>query len=477
MLPSRVRLAPNAVELAKGFRAIRNEMGLPEGFPADVRRAADEAVAKALSPDAHADRTDIDFITIDPPGSKDLDQAFHAETDGSGFLVHYAIADPGWFITPGDPLDRDSWARGQTLYAPDERVRLYPAGLSEGAASLLAGQERAAVLWELSLDSEGAVQTTQVSRARVRSRRQMTYEEAQEEIDSGAGSSALQLLKTIGELRVTQERARGGIHLELPEQEIHLVEGSYELSFRGPLPVEEWNAQISLMTGMAAAALMVGKGVGLLRTLPPPTPEALEGLRRSAGAMGLEWNAGSTYQDFLGGLDTRLPQHAAMANIAMRLFQGAGYLALMPGATGDTAQHAIGASYAHVTAPLRRLADRYANEIALAICRGEKPPAWAIEALPRLPEAMKESRRRAGELDRRTVDFVEAVVLAPRVGETFEAVVIEAGEKSGTVQLKDPAVVAQCACPHLKLGSEVSIRLMEAEPNRGRLRFEVASRD
>ena len=474
MLPSRVKLAPNAIALAEGFRSIREEMGLPDGFPPDVQSAADAAVADADPSSSHVDRTDVDFVTIDPPGSRDLDQAFHAESDGSGYLVHYAIADPGWFITPGDPVDRDSWERGQTLYAPDERVRLYPASLSEGAASLLADQERPCVLWQLHLDSDGIVQTTNVFRARVRSRRQMTYEEAQEEIDGGGGLSSLQLLKTVGELRQKQERARGGIHLELPEQEIHLVEGSYELSFRGPLPVEEWNAQISLMTGMAAAALMVDRGVGLLRTLPPPTPEALEGLKRSAGAMGLDWSEGASYQDFLAGLDTRLPQHAAMANIAMRLFQGAGYLALVPGATGDTAQHAIGAPYAHVTAPLRRLADRYANEIALALGRGETPPQWAVEALPRLPEAMKESRRRAGELERRTVDFVEAVVLAPRVGETFEAVVIEAGEKSGTVQLKDPAVVAQCACPRLELGSEVRIRLVEAETDRGRLRFEVA---
>ena len=474
MLPSRVKLAPNAIELAKGFRRIRDEMGLPDGFPPDVEDAADLAAKKAPSKASHVDRTDIDFITIDPPGSKDLDQAFHAEPDGSGFLVHYAIADPGWFIAPGDPLDRDSWARGQTLYAPDERVRLYPASLSEGAASLLADEERPAVLWELHLDSDGAVQSTRVHRARIRSRRQMTYEEAQTEIDSGSGRRSLQLLKSIGELRQQQEIARGGIHLELPEQEIDLVEGSYQLSFRGPLPVEEWNAQISLMTGMAAAALMVQHGVGLLRTLPPPTAEVLEGLRRSAAAMGLEWSEGATYQEFLAGLDTHLPRHAAMANIAMRLFQGAGYLALVEGATGETVQHAIGAPYAHVTAPLRRLADRYVNETALALCQGETPPGWAVEALPRLPGAMKESRRRAGELERRIVDFVEAVVLAGRVGETFEAVVIEAGEKSGTVQLKDPAVVAQCACPRMELGSEVRIRLVEAAPDRGRLRFEVA---
>jgi len=448
-------------------------MDLPEGFPPDAEKAADAATARAATANSHVDRTEIEFVTIDPPGSRDLDQAFHAEQGGSGFVVHYAIADPGVFIEPGDALDRESWSRGQTLYAPDERVRLYPAALSEGAASLLAGETRPAVLWELGLDARGELRETKVTRSLVRSREQLTYAQAQEEIESRAARSSLQLLKTIGELRQKLEKERGGIHLELPEQEIHLKDGSYELSFRGPLLVEEWNAQISLMTGMAAARLMLSHSVGLLRTLPPPKEEALEGLRRGAASMQLDWPEGATYQEFLGGLDTRLPQHAAMANIAMRLFQGAGYLAISGIAPKDVVQHAIAAPYAHVTAPLRRLADRYANEVALSVCAGEVPPGWVNEALPLLPKVMKDSRRRAGELDRRIVDYVEAVILVPLVGETFEAVVIEAGEKSGTVQLKDPAVVAHCACPNLQLGSEVGIKLVEAEPERGRVSFQV----
>jgi exoribonuclease R len=473
MLPSRVRLAPGASDLVAGFTRIRAQMGLHEGFPVEVESAARAAAAVAPTSVSHHDRSEIDFVTIDPPGSKDLDQAFHAERTEAGFRVHYAIADPGWFIQPGDALDLESWERGQTLYAPDGRVRLYPATLSEGAASLLAGQLRPAVLWEMDLDAAGAVRETGVARTLVRSREQLTYQQAQAEIDGGSPRASLALLATIGELRRQLERDRGGIHLELPEQEILELEGGYELAFRGPLAVEEWNAQISLMTGMAAAELMLAHGAGLLRTLPPPRDEALEGLQRSAASMGLQWEPQIPYADFLAGLDTRLPKHAAMANIAMRLFQGADYVAITGTSQEGTMQHAIGAPYAHVTAPLRRLADRYANEVVLFACRGEAPPAWVTEALPRLPQVMKESRRRAGELDRRVVDYVEAAVLEPRVGETFEGVVIEAGEKSGTVQLKDPAVVAHCSCPKLQLGADVRIRLVEADPARGRVDFAI----
>lgn len=473
MLPSRVRLAPGATELAAGFARIRGEMGLPEGFSSEVEGVAETAIDSTSTSASHVDRSDVEFLTIDPPGSRDLDQAFHAQRTDSGFRVHYAIADPGWFIRPGDAVDLESWRRGQTLYAPDVRIRLYPAVLSEGAASLLAGQLRPAVLWEMDLDPGGAVRETRVARALVRSREQLTYQQAQAEIDGGEARPSLALLATIGDLRRKKERDRGGIHLELPEQEILGSDRGYELAFRGPLPVEEWNAQISLMTGMAAAELMLAGRAGLLRTLPPPQPDALEGLRRSAAAMRLEWEPAASYQEFLGGLDTRIPKHAAMANIAMRLFQGADYVSITGVAQEGTAQHAIGAHYAHVTAPLRRLADRYANEAALSACRGETPPGWVTEALPRLPQVMKESRRRAGELERRVIDYVEAVVLEPRVGEIFEAVVIEAGEKSGTVQLKAPAVVAHCSCPRLQLGDEVRIRLVEADADRGRVDFAI----
>ena len=94
-------------------------------------------------------------MTIDPPGARDLDQALHIERRGDGHRVHYAIADPASFVTPGGALDRDAHARGATVYAPDGKIPLHPPVLSEGAASLLPGEWRPAVLWTLDLDAAG----------------------------------------------------------------------------------------------------------------------------------------------------------------------------------------------------------------------------------------------------------------------------------------------------------------------------------
>jgi exoribonuclease R len=473
MMPRRVKLAPTAEELITGFERIREQMRLPRQFPTEVLGEARAAQRNAPQGAAYTDAREIDFITIDPEGSLDLDQAFHAERDDAGYVLHYAIADVASFVAPGSALDRESRSRGQTLYSPDERIRLYPPELSEDAASLLPHCERPAILWTFRLDEAGRQSAVDVRRAVVRSRRQLTYAVAQEAIDGADAAAALVLLREIGQLRQKLEQERGGISLEVPEQEVLKVDSSFRLAYRAPLPVEGWNAQISLLTGMAAAAIMVRCGVGLIRTMPPPEAATISKLRHSAGALGTDWPASMRYPDFIRTLDARLPAHAALLTLSTQLFRGVGYVAFSGQSPQQSEHHAIAAPYAHVTAPLRRMADRYANEVVLSLTSGKEPPEWCLNALPQLAKEMKEADRRGDELERRTVDFVETVILADRCGETFEGVVVELGKRGGTVQLREPAVLAPCDGPGLRLGSTVSVRLAEADTVTGRTKFEL----
>ncbi|GAA3104756.1 hypothetical protein GCM10020254_58210 [Streptomyces goshikiensis] len=212
-----------------------------------------------------------------------------AKRPAGGYRVHYAIADVAAFVTPGGALDAEAHRRVTSLYFPDVKVPLHPAPLSEGAASLLPDQTRPALLWRLDLDREGRVETADVRRALVRSRAKLDYEGVQKAIDAGTAEEPLALLKDIGRLRETLERERGGISLNVPEQEVVEHEGSYSLVYRAPLPADGWNAQISLMTGMAAADLMLAAGTGILRTLPTAPPTA-----RSAGCGAPRRPCGST---------------------------------------------------------------------------------------------------------------------------------------------------------------------------------------
>ena len=131
------------------------------------------------------------FVTIDPPESRDLDQALHLERRGKGYRVRYAIADVAAFVTPGGPMDQEAHARGQTLYAPDYKARLYPPRLSEDAGSLLPGQIRPALVWDMEVDETGEGIEVSVSRALVRSRVQLDYAGAQRSLDDGTAEEPL----------------------------------------------------------------------------------------------------------------------------------------------------------------------------------------------------------------------------------------------------------------------------------------------
>jgi exoribonuclease R len=478
-LPRAVLQAPDAGDVTGGLDRIRTELQVPDAFPPEVLAAAERAAAGPRLPEL--DRTDLELLTIDPPGSKDLDQALHiaARPDG-GFTVSYAIADVAAFVSPGDAVDLEAHRRGETFYGPDTRSPLHPPVLSEGAASLLPGQERPALLWTVQLDARGQTTDAEVVRARVRSREQLTYEQAQDDIDHpgpGGTRPTLALLAVVGPLREQRERERGGVSLPIPEQEVvRAPGGGFALTYRALLPVDGWNAQISLLTGMAAAHLMIYARVGIVRTMPPATHSALRRLHAVARALGIRWPAELDYPEFVRSLDASRPADAAMLNACTVLFRGAGYAAF-DGSVPEDAEHAaIASDYSHVTAPLRRLVDRYAGEVCLALCAGTPVPGWAREALPGLPAEMARADQAAHRYERAVVDWVEACVLERRVGETFTGTVIEVDPEHhrGTVVIQEPAVEARITGDGLPLGHEIQVRLTEADPQQGRVTFEVA---
>nr|GMA24479.1 hypothetical protein GCM10025864_22380 [Luteimicrobium album] len=488
----------------RSLAALRRQMEIPDDFTpevlADAERAASRGPTLATPGPGREDLRSVPFLTIDPPGSMDLDQAMALERvsgsgsagpdgAGSGFVVHYAIADVAAFVEPGGPVDTESHARGTTLYGPDGRTPLHPATLSEGAASLLPDADRPAVVWRIVLDGRGEIveETADapgvtVRRGVVRSVARLNYEEAQAALDGRAPSSGSQdegepddarwpdsvgetlaLLKEIGSLRQERERERGGVSLDVPEQvAVTHDDGTTTLELRSTLPVEGWNAQISLLTGIAAARLMRAGGVGILRTLPPADPRDVARLRRTARALGIPWPAEQSYGELLRTLDSAQPHHAAFLTEATTLFRGASYLAFggtdLPAASelpelptvsddpGDgvvTRHAAIAAEYAHVTAPLRRLVDRYGTEACLAACSGDPVPGWVLDGLGALPKIMARTGQKAGSFERACLDTVEAALVADRVGDVFDGVVVDVDDKPA--KPKDAADPARAA--------------------------------
>ncbi|MBW8752236.1 MAG: RNB domain-containing ribonuclease [Propionibacteriales bacterium] len=468
-----LRVREGKDELEGRIRAIQTELKIDVDFPPEV---VAEAVAVAKNPKLpDLDRTDIPFLTIDPPGSRDLDQALHIERDGDGFVVHYAIADLTAFIEPGGALDVEAHRRGESLYGADTLIPLHPRELSEGAASLLPDQVRPAYLWTIRVAADGDGTDAKVERALVKSRTQLDYEGAQRAIDDGSADPVLQLLKEVGQLRLHQEAERGGVNLPMPEQVVDCSTTPWRLEYRRLLDVENWNAQISLLTGFGAASMMVYARIGILRTLPPPPPEAVTRLHRTARALGIDWPAEQTYADFIRSLDPQKASHEAMVVASTTLLRGAGYAAFDGEIPAQAEHSALASEYAHVTAPLRRLVDRYGLATCAALSAGEEVPAWVRERLHDLPETMQRSGRQAHAYENAVLDLVEASTLVDRVGQRFAGVVVSAESddpRSGDAVVREPAIEAKVTGEEpLPVGEDVELVLAEADPETRRVRF------
>lgn len=534
--------APPA-EVTRALDELRARYEVPTAFPPEALAEAEAAATSwaqdgpaRLLADGARDARALDLVTIDPPGSMDLDQAvllerLSAQTEtGSAadrttdtaatghvsglsatYRVHYAIASLATFVTPGGALDAELSRRGETIYAPDAATPLHPEVLSHGAASLLEDVDRPACLWTIDLDARGEVVSARVERALVRSRARLTYGQVQAVIDgegtlpSSAPTDLPGLLAEIGRLRLEREVARGGISMTTPEQVVEVTEAAgsaedsesaeapgpsgYRLAYRVPVPAEQYNAQISLLTGMCAARIMVECGVGILRTLPPARPEDYARLRRVAAALGIDWPAAQPYSELVRGLDHAVPAHAAFMDQAMSLFRGSGYLAFGAGGVGvpaddeasdaeEAVHSAIAARYAHVTAPLRRLVDRYGEEVCIAACAQAPVPEWVLQALPDLPDVMEQTGKRARAIGRGALTALEALVLRGHEGEVFDGVITSERDGRGELVLTEPAVVTEVrggsgqSGDRLPVGERVRVRLLSADPAAG-IRFQL----
>lgn len=451
--------------LARELAAIRAEFQVPEAFPPEVLAAADAAAKRA--PADHADWTDRAFVTLDPASATDLDQAFAIETAGGDLILHYAIADVAWFVDERGPVDAEAWARGETLYLPDGKAGLYPPVLAEGAASLLPDGQRPAVVFSVRVAPDGAVKLDAATRAVIHSRAKLAYATVRTgDLPAGFAELSARI--------IAAEAERGAARIDPPEQEVSEgPDGRLTLSFRSRHPSEDQNAALSLACNMAVAEALIAHGTGLFRVMAEPNDHAVRRLRHTARAFGIEWPDHATLTQFERTLDPADPRAAALMLAIRRAGNGAGYQVFRP---GETPWHAaVAAPYAHATAPLRRLADRYVVQAALAVANGQAVPAHVTEAFAKLPKVMARADARAGQIDRAVIDMAEAVMLAGNEGETLGAIVTDIGERGAAIQLRDLPVTARVDAAGLTPGDALDVRLTQADPHQRKIAFERLS--
>ena len=440
--------------LAEGLAAIRAQFKVPDGFPAEVDAAAEVSARRTLS--EHTDRTAMPFVTLDPASSTDLDQAFAIEQAGGDILLHYAIADVAWFVADGDPLDTEAWKRGETTYLPDGKAGLYPRVLAEGAASLLPDGPRPAVVFTSRIDAAGKAVLQGVERAVIRSRAKLAYDTVRnDELPAGFAELAHRI--------AAADDARGAARVDPPEQEVERdAAGHFTLRLRPLSVAERSNAALSLATNLAVADMLLSAKTGLFRVMAEPDEHAQNRLRHTAEAFGLTWPKQATLEQFERLLDPADPREAAFMLAIRRAGNGAGYEPYQPGAVPWHA--AMAATYCHMTAPLRRLADRYVIRAALAVANGQPVPAEVEAAFARLGPVMDKAQARSGQVERAVVDLAEAAMLVGREGDDFEAVVTDLGETGARIQLCELPIVARTVARRVQPGERIVVRLESADP-------------
>ena len=352
--------------------------GLRTAFPDDVLRAASEAVVAGWSRNGRRDLCARKALTIDDPATREIDDALSLDERADGAVeVGIHIADPCAFIAPGDPVDVEARARGTTYYFPERKLLMIPPVLSEGAASLVAGEDRPALSFLVVLEADGRVRSVEIVRSIVRVAARLSYDDVDATLRDASGPHADELARLAAVLarREGLRRAAGAIALRSPETEIRVAEdGALTLCRRDPdTASQRLVSESMILAGETAAAWLDARHVpAIYRRQSPPD----------------------------GTLPEADPSQPAAVHVrATRRLLKRGEAGLHPGA-----HHALGlAAYAQVTSPLRRYQDLAMHRQIVASLEG-RPPVYDVNAMQAIlastERAESEGRRAERSVDR-----------------------------------------------------------------------------
>lgn len=486
--------------------------GLPDGFPNRVLAETEDLTPP--KPDTRTDLTKLPLITIDPPDARDHDDAVHAEPDTDpkntgGYIVTVAIADVAHYIKIGSHLDREALKRANSVYFPDRVVPMLPEKISNDLCSLREGENRPCLAVELVFDANGKKRRHKFHRAIMKSAAKLSYQEAQAAIDGNVSDKCAPLLETIlkplWQAYATVSAARnkrGPLELNIPERKIKLDDKGRVKDVVVPdrLDAHRLIEEFMIQANVAAAETLEEKTKRLIfRAHDKPSKEKLKSLRDFLETLDLKIPAADKLRprDFNGILRQAedMPVRDLVNEVVLRSQAQAEYTPDNYGHFGLNLSH-----YAHFTSPIRRYADLVVHRLLImGLKLGDG--GYTEDTLPNLgdiSQSISEAERRAMVAERETVDRLIAAHLSDKLGSEFPARIsgvtksglfirLEETGADGFVPIStlgddyyqhfedDYALVGQKSGRTYRLGDTVRVRLEEAIPTAGALRFEMLS--
>ncbi len=502
----------------KSFSLIAiHKFGIPNEMPEAAEEEAGRVSDLPVTADHREDLRHLPIVAIDPRDARDFDDAIWAAPaeDGNGFDIIVAIADVSYYVRPGSALDREAMKRGNSVYFPDLVVPMLPHALSSDKCSLRAGEDRAVMACHLKIDKGGQVKSWRFTRAVARIAANIPYEDAQAAIDGKMENplldTALKPLWECWRLLAKARDKRAPLELLLPERRITLDEQGRVtgVAVREQLDAHRLVEDFMIAANVAAAkALEAKKSVLIYRAHEEPSREKLVALKEYLKTFGIDFALGqvvkpSTFNAILEKIideEIRPQITEAVLRSQTQAYYGptnVGHFGLALG------------SYAHFTSPIRRYADlvvhralvtAYDLEMPAPKLKGVQPEtglsAAAIAKIAATSEAISRTERRAMEAERETTDRYVAAYLSAHVGEIVEARItgvqnfgffatVEAIGGDGLVPIShlgheyfhfDEAarlLVGEKTGTEYRTGQRLPLRLAEANPVSGSLRFEL----
>ena len=498
-------------ERAVSLIAIHN-LDIPYRFPAGVVREAEEAGEVSLK--GREDWRNIPLITIDPADAKDHDDAVYAEPDPDaknegGFIVYVAIADVAAYVRPGTNLDREAYLRGNSVYFPDRVVPMLPERISNDLCSLKPGVNRPSIAVRMVIGPDGRKKSHSFHRVMFRSAAKLSYLEAQAAIDGQPGEKTGPILDSIlkplwaayGLMAKARDR-RGPLELDLPERKILLDDQGLVENVHVPprLDAHRLIEEMMIAANVAAAETLEKHRQALIyRVHDTPSREKLTALGEFLSSLDLPFPKSEAVKpnDFNRILakaraDGKIEQ---VSEMVLRSQAQAEYSADNYGHFGLNLDR-----YAHFTSPIRRYADLIVHRALITALDLGKDGLTDVEAAKLTPIAqhISSTERRAMIAERETVDRLLAQFLAGKIGASFEGKISGVTKSGLFVRLAETgadgfipastighdyyqyfpeqqAMIGQATGERYRLGEAVTVKLVEAAPVAGALRFELLS--